>query len=124
MSSRGRETDSFSSVFTSSSSCVDRDSNHTAPFNLSDCLDGPTSFPCVEPAIWDVTQQHEILLQQQEWQFFLQETDPAILSDSTIWQYWRKENRPLSGGHVHECVCALHCSLNHSVTTPSLPTPA
>lgn len=67
-------------------------------------LRGSTGIPsadgtaCVEPADFDVCQHHEILLQQTEWDHFLRDTDKDVLADSTIWQYWRKENRPASGG--------------------------
>jgi len=37
------------------------------------------------------------LLQEVEWDAFMKETPKEVLNDPSIWQYWRKENRPKGG---------------------------
>lgn len=82
----------------------ERESNAGGSSSSSFVLRGSSGNPSadgtavVEPADFDVCQHHEILLQQTEWDDFLRNTDKDVLADSTIWQYWRKENRPASGG--------------------------
>ena len=52
---------------------------------------------CVEPSEDDLVQWQEILLQEVEWDSFMKETPKEVLNDPSVWQYWRKENRPKGG---------------------------